>query len=265
MKTENTVETLTHDLSDSIHAHGYDTSNVRLLVAIPVGLIIAIALFSFMSWMVGGVKEASTDEQAPMSFDVVMQDSGSGSQARQRQLPEAPKMPEQPQMATPTTPSAPTPQVQAPQVTMDMNMTLADNGVAIDMPTVTTAKVADTPAPVAAAAVASGSSAPAGPAGVNVGGDIGGQSDAMPLYRAEPAYPPRMLRRKIEGFVVMKFTINEQGRPEDIQLVQAEPSQAFVRPAMQALRNWKYQPKVVNGQAVKQSGQQVKIEFKINK
>ena len=61
----------------------------------------------------------------------------------------------------------------------------------------------------------------------------------MPLYRAQPTYPARMLKRRVEGYVVMSFTINEQGRPEDIEVVEAEPSKAFVRPAIQALRNWK--------------------------
>ncbi len=33
---------------------------------------------------------------------------------------------------------------------------------------------------------------------------------------------------------------------------------------MRALRKWKYQAKVIDGQAVEQPGQTVKLEFKIN-
>ncbi|WP_086983450.1 energy transducer TonB [Vibrio aphrogenes] len=228
-------------------AHKMNRSSFRLLIAIPLGLITAFALFAFMSWMVGSVKTNVSGDQAPLAFDVIMQEQDSDSQRRQRPLPEPPKVPEQPQqLATPQTPTAAMPQVQAPQVAIDTTMTFSDSNVAINMP----AMNINHSSPVAAGQIGTG---------------VGQQQQAMPLYRAEPAYPSRMLKRRVEGFVVMSFTINEQGRPEDIQVVQAEPSKAFVRPAVQALRNWKYQPQIEGGKAVKQPGQQVKIEFKINR
>lgn len=219
----------------------------RMLIAIPLALVTAIALFCFMSWMVGSVKKGATDNGPALMFDMVMQEQDSQSQRRQRQLPEPPKVPEQPQeLSSSSSPAMASPALNtmaadAPQATLDTSLALSDFGVAVNMPTIDTS-------------MANGPSV----------GDIGQQQQAMPLYRAEPNYPSRMLQRRVEGFVVMSFTINESGRPEDIQVVQAQPSKAFVRSAVQALRNWKYQPQIEGGKAVKQPNQQVKIEFKIS-
>ncbi|WP_241796591.1 energy transducer TonB [Vibrio rumoiensis] len=232
---------------DNSKASGMNRSSFRLLVAIPLGLATAIGLFCFMSWMVGSVKTGMSDDQAPMAFDMVMQEQDSQSQRRQRKLPEPPKVPEQPQsLSTPATASAPMPQVQAPDASIDMNMAFSDVGVAINMPSI---NVSNNVSNNIAEGLTQG---------------IGQQQQAMPLYRAQPNYPARLLKRRVEGFVVMSFTINEQGKPEDIEVVQAEPTKAFARSAIQALRGWKYQPKIEGGKAVKQGGQQVKIEFKIS-
>lgn len=233
---------------NSSNASGINRPTVRLLIAIPVGLAIAVALFCFMSWMVGSVKTGTTDNKPPLSFDMVMQEQDSMSQRRMRKLPEPPKVPDQPQpMSTPAAASAPMAQAQAPQVEVDMNMEFSDTSVDINMPSINVSN-----------------NVAQGPVQGTVDG-IGEQQQAMPLYRAEPTYPSRLLKRRVEGFVVMSFTINEEGRPEDIEVVEAEPTKAFARPAIQALRGWKYQPKIENGKAVKQGGQQVKIEFKISK
>jgi protein TonB len=63
----------------------------------------------------------------------------------------------------------------------------------------------------------------------------------------------------------MSFTIDETGQPTDIEVLEAEPKRVFEREAIRALRNWKYQPKLVDGKAVTQPGQSVKLEFKLAK
>ncbi len=66
---------------------------------------------------------------------------------------------------------------------------------------------------------------------------------AMPLFRVEPNYPPRAMRRNLEGYVVVSFTISPSGRPQDITVVDANPPRVFEREALRALRKWKYEPK----------------------
>jgi protein TonB len=88
-------------------------------------------------------------------------------------------------------------------------------------------------------------------------------SQVMPLHRIEPSYPARALKRKIEGYVVMKFSIDEQGKPMDISVVEGNPSGVFDREATRALVRWKYQPMMVNGTPTVREGQTVKLEFKL--
>ncbi len=217
--------------SSSLHS-----SWLRLVLALPFALMSALALFIFMAWMVNSEPSGIKDAEPAMMFDMVMQEPEQQTQRRQRQAPKPPEVPAQPQAIQPTTAQvASSAQIDA-NLALNMDMAFSDYGVSINMPSLD-----------------------------GVGADqIGQQQQAMPLYRVEAQYPARALQRRMEGFVVMTFTINEQGQPEDIEVLQAEPSKIFVRPAVQALRNWKYQPKLEAGKAVKQPNQQVKIEFKIS-
>jgi protein TonB len=63
--------------------------------------------------------------------------------------------------------------------------------------------------------------------------------------------------------VKFRVDINEEGRPENITVIEAENRSIFEREARKALRKWKYQPRMVNGQAVRVVGHTILIEFKL--
>ncbi|MFA0039304.1 MULTISPECIES: energy transducer TonB [Vibrio] len=205
---------------------------IRLFLALPLAGALGLALFSFMAWMVDNGHQRSPDESETLSFNMVMVEQEQEVQRRQRAVPEKPEMPEPP-------PEAQTSQSQA-EVTplnsmsslpsLDLNTSI--DGLAINAPTFS---------------------------------DFGSNQQAMPLYRVEPRYPAKALKRGAEGFVIMSFTIDETGRPVDIKVTDANPRRMFEREAMRALKNWKYQPKVVDGKAIAQVGQTVKLEFKLAK
>ncbi|CAH6902634.1 Ferric siderophore transport system, periplasmic binding protein TonB [Vibrio chagasii] len=205
---------------------------IRLFLALPLAGALGLALFSFMAWMVDNGHQRSPDDSETLSFNMVMVEQEQEVQRRQRAVPEKPEMPEPP-------PEAQTSQSQA-EVTplnsmsslpsLDLNTSI--DGLAINAPTFS---------------------------------DFGSNQQAMPLYRVEPRYPAKALKRGAEGFVIMSFTIDETGRPIDIQVTDANPRRMFEREAMRALKKWKYQPKVVDGKAIAQVGQTVKLEFKLAK
>jgi protein TonB len=205
---------------------------IRLFFALPLAGALGLALFSFMAWMVDNGHQRSPDNSETLSFNMVMVEQEQQVQRRQRAVPEQPEMPEPP-------PDAQTSQSQA-EVTplnsmsslpsLDLNTSV--DGLAINAPTFS---------------------------------DFGSNQQAMPLYRVEPRYPAKALKRGVEGYVIMSFTIDETGRPVDIQVTDARPRRMFEREAMRALKKWKYQPKVVNGKAIAQVGQTVKLEFKLAK
>ncbi|MEZ9185433.1 energy transducer TonB [Vibrio splendidus] len=205
---------------------------IRLFLALPLAGALGLALFSFMAWMVDNGHQRSPDNSETLSFNMVMVEQEQEVQRRQRAVPEKPKMPEPP-------PEAQTSQSQA-EVTplnsmsslpsLDLNTSI--DGLAINAPTFS---------------------------------DFGSNQQAMPLYRVEPRYPAKALKRGAEGHVIMSFTIDETGRPIDIQVTEANPRRMFEREAIRALKKWKYQPKVVDGKAIAQVGQTVKLEFKLAK
>ena len=98
-------------------------------------------------------------------------------------------------------------------------------------------------------------------AGISGGGD----SEYLPIVKVEPNYPRRALRRGIEGYVVVEFTVNKRGRVEDPRVVEADPEGVFNQAAMKAARKFKYRPKTVNGEPVKVAGVRNIIRFEMEK
>jgi protein TonB len=114
--------------------------------------------------------------------------------------------------------------------------------------------------------------------GINIGGgvdaslslDTGGgftmasaDGDAVPMVRVPPQYPEKALQRGIEGRVLIEFTISKSGSVKDAKVVAYEPSTIFNKAALKAVAQWKYNPKIENGEAVEQKGIRIAIPFKL--
>jgi periplasmic protein TonB len=95
------------------------------------------------------------------------------------------------------------------------------------------------------------------------GSGAGMGSEAIPLVRVNPLYPPRAQSRGIEGWVLLEFTITPQGTTKDIEVIDADPKGYFERAAKDAVRKYKYKPRVVDGVAVDWPGVQLVLSFEI--
>jgi periplasmic protein TonB len=104
-----------------------------------------------------------------------------------------------------------------------------------------------------------------GDAGGEPGGGSGSGfgSEAIPLVRVNPLYPPRAQSRGIEGWVLLEFTITPQGTTKDIEVLDADPKGYFERAAKDAVRKYKYKPRVEDGVAVDWPGVQLVLSFEI--
>jgi protein TonB len=71
-----------------------------------------------------------------------------------------------------------------------------------------------------------------------------------PVSQVPPTYPPELRKAKIEGSVTLVFLLNEDGRVEDPR-VENSSRPEFERPALEAIRKWRFRPGVKNGQAVR--------------
>jgi protein TonB len=97
----------------------------------------------------------------------------------------------------------------------------------------------------------------------SLGGMAAADVDAAPLVRVEPRYPVLAARRGIEGYVVVEFGITPAGTVTDATVLESQPANVFDRAALEAVRKWKYQPKIVGGTAVERSGVKVRLTFEL--
>lgn len=87
-------------------------------------------------------------------------------------------------------------------------------------------------------------------------------SQYLPIAKEAPDYPQRALDRKIEGECTVAYRVNAQGRVEDPQVL-GECHPLFVKPSLAAAKTFRYQPKIVNGQAVAVASVKNTFSFKI--
>ena len=107
-------------------------------------------------------------------------------------------------------------------------------------------------------------SAVEGSMGIDSGGGFSMASadgDAVPMVRVPPQYPEKAMQRGIEGRVLVQFTISKIGTVKDAKVIAAEPSSIFNKAALKAIAQWKYNPKIENGEAVEQRGIKISIPF----
>ena len=70
-------------------------------------------------------------------------------------------------------------------------------------------------------------------------------------YRA-PAYPARAASRGTEGWVDVQFTVAADGSTRDVAVTGSSPAGIFERSVLDAIRDWRYEPRVVAGKPVDQ-------------
>lgn len=100
----------------------------------------------------------------------------------------------------------------------------------------------------------------------NVDIKIGNGSNDYPIaqYLINAQYPRTALQRGIEGYVDLRFDVNEQGQTENISVLAAEPEGIFERAAVKAVSKWRYQPKTIDGVPQYFSGVKNRVRFQMS-
>ena len=107
---------------------------------------------------------------------------------------------------------------------------------------------------------------------IDVDVDVGGSNvaiaasdtDVVPIVRVQPQYPLRASERGIEGWVEVQFTISKLGTVKDPVVINSHPSSIFDRSALKAIRKWKYNPKIEDGEPVERPGIKVRLKFELS-
>ncbi len=70
------------------------------------------------------------------------------------------------------------------------------------------------------------------------------------IVQSAPVYPYKARQRNIEGHVRVKFLVRADGTVGEVSVVDAEPKGLFDSAALKAVPQWRFQPGVIDGQAV---------------
>ena len=77
------------------------------------------------------------------------------------------------------------------------------------------------------------------------------------VLRVQPNYPAIARQARVQGEVVLRAMISREGAIENLQVLSGHPM--LVRAAVDAVRQWRYRPYVLNGEPI-----EVETEVKVN-
>ncbi len=202
---------------------------MRLLLIAPVGACVAVLVFWGMQWMIApkAQPQLSNEQVAMVDFIRALKDSRAEQKDRTRKEPPKPEKPPLPQ---------------TPQVTQQQKAVAPD----LNMPPLDTAL----------------NSFKGTGMGSMLGGYGFGDSDVIPLVQVEPRYPQKAIARKIEGYVDLRFEINEKGTVDAVEVVDSNPKGIFEREAIKAAWRYRFKAKMVDGKPVPQDAI-IRLEFNI--
>ena len=89
-------------------------------------------------------------------------------------------------------------------------------------------------------------------------------SMASPVIRIEPKYPVEAARDNQEGSVILQFDIAKDGSTDNIQVIESFPQQVFDKVSITALKQWTYKPRIQGGQAQRQTGLTVQLDYRLD-
>ena len=97
-----------------------------------------------------------------------------------------------------------------------------------------------------------------------------GTADYQPLFKRTPTYPRSALARRIEGYVLVEFTVDDMGFVRDPSILESKAGRTpaggayaedLEAAAVEAVRKFRYAPKYVDGEAVAVDGVRNRIVF----
>lgn len=94
---------------------------------------------------------------------------------------------------------------------------------------------------------------------------LGQNSELVPIVRVNPIYPERAAQRGIEGWVILEFSIDTEGRTSNARVIGNEPSGIFDSAALRSISKWRYSPRVVDGEPIQVDQVQVRLTFNLQK
>ena len=206
---------------------------IKQISLLGLSIIIGLLLFLVMHFLIrsDGMVQKEDSERTYLNF-VRVDNSDQDVQTKKRKPPKEPPPPETP-------PETPEMSQQLANVNANLNMNMPSIGIPINS--------GDGPF---LGALSEGD------------GLAGFDTDVIPVVRIPPTYPRNAKQAKIQGWVTMSVTINPDGTVSGAKVLESDPPRLFDKAALDAIKRWKFRPKIVNGAPVAQNAKQT-IEFKL--
>ena len=201
----------------------------KSFIFLPFAFLMSLFIFYFMSLLISASKNPAKTDNQNISINFLLNAKLEELELRSRRLPKKPKEEEPP----PKTPKLKIQQKepQKPEMTSQLPpLDLPDDFQSDEK-------------------------------GAGVSAYTNQDREVTPIFRVQAIYPRRAALQNIEGFVILQFDITPAGYTDNISVIQASPPQIFNSSAVQALRKWKYKPKIENGKAVHQKNLKVQLDF----
>ena len=196
----------------------------RLLTSLVLAVMVTAGLFWLMHALVVGGGRDRTEVEAYAGVDFVRVPRETRLELRQRVKPERPPPPKHP----------PPPQLQVKS---------------------SAAPARQAPAPFQMPQLDLAPSLAGGPfLGQFQAGDLSGDGELIPLLRIAPQYPRQAARDGVSGVVTVEVVVGPDGLVRSARVVKATPRGYFEQAALQSARRSKFRPRIVDGEAVEQTG-----------
>lgn len=207
------------------------------LMAGVAALVFNLALFALMPHLLERPTEVPVFEQPVANINVIRLKREERPVEREPEKPPAP-----PPEALPQPRFAPTSQPRL-ALNFELNPHLPAGPVAVSLPAV----------------------APVEPDMTGLGDLFGAGDLDAPLTvvsRIPPVYPLHAKHRGIEGWVRVRFVVQEDGRVTDISIQESQPTGIFDANVLRCVAGWRFRPGTVDGTPVK-AWAETTIRFKL--
>ena len=203
------------------------------LGALGAAAVFSLLVFIAMQLMIAndGLFEKPDSDRTYLDF-VRVDRNLQETQTKDRRIPDPPKPPENP----------PPPEAQA-----DFQKNTQTKNLNMDMPNISTS-------------LSGGDGPSLGGLTGGGGGMSGFDTDVIPIVRQAPKYPQRAMQARLEGYVILDVTIAPDGSVTEASVMESNPPRIFDQAAINAVKRWKFRPKIVDGQPQSQRAKQ-RLEF----
>jgi protein TonB len=88
-----------------------------------------------------------------------------------------------------------------------------------------------------------------------------GVTQGMVLHKVQPTYPPLARTARVQGSVVLAAVIGKDGAIQNLHVLSGHP--LLQQAALEAVKQWKYRPYILNGEPV-EVDTQVTVNFTLS-